>query len=136
MLYTMPAACHHRQSHISEIPDHLLFNSYYSYDYVFPAGCVWPQLCFYIVICDSMSTSCESLKINVAPIVIAEQSCQRVLCNIKQLVKTFSDFSSVFRECVAEHKNPQGISENKTCAGVGIQFSKIPLSFFCFQEKS
>jgi hypothetical protein len=24
-------------------------------------GCVWPQLCFYIVICDSMSTSCESL---------------------------------------------------------------------------
>jgi hypothetical protein len=68
--------------------------------------------------------------------VIAEQSFQRVLCNIKQLVKTSSDFSSVFRERVAEHKNPQGISENKTCAGMGIQFSKIPLSFFCFQERS
>ncbi len=83
-----------------------------------------------------MSTSCESLKINVAPIVIAEQSCQRVLCNIKQLVKTSSDFSSVFRQHVAEHKNPRGISENKTCAGMGTQFSKTPLSFFCFRKEA
>jgi hypothetical protein len=43
-------------------------------------------------------------------------------------IKTLSNLSNVFREHIAEWKNPWGISVNEMRAGADIPFSKMPIS--------